>query len=247
LQTGEIDVLIRNTTWTISRDAAWGNFGPTTFYDGQGMMVRKDSGATTLEDLQGATVCVQTGTTTELNLTDQMRARGIEFEPVVFDNIDAAYTAYEEGRCDAMTSDRSQLAARRTVFANPDDHLIMDVVMSKEPLGPVVPHGDDQWFNIVKWTVFGTFQAEELDITSENIDSFMTSEDPVTRRLLGIEGELGQELGLSNDFVVNIIRQVGNYGEIFNRNLGPDTPFNMDRGPNEQWTNGGLLYSPPFR
>jgi general L-amino acid transport system substrate-binding protein len=247
LQTGEIDVLIRNTTWTISRDASWGNFGPTTFYDGQGMMVTKELEAETLEDLEGATICVQAGTTTELNLTDRMRALGVEFEPVVFEDIDPCYAAYEEGRCDAVTSDRSQLAARRTAFAEPEDHVIMDVVMSKEPLGPVIPHGDDLWFDIVKWVVFATIQAEELDITSENIDTFMDSEDPVTRRFLGLEGELGQELGLENDFVVNVIEEVGNYGEIFDRNLGPDTPFNMDRGPNKLWTDGGLMYSPPFR
>jgi general L-amino acid transport system substrate-binding protein len=247
LQTGEIDVLIRNTTWTISRDATWGNFGPTTFYDGQGMMVRKDLGAKTLEDLEGATICVQTGTTTELNLTDQMRARGVKFTPVVFEDIDATYNAYEEGRCDAVTSDRSQLAARRTVFKNPDDHIIMDVVMSKEPLGPVVPHGDDQWFNVIKWIVFATIQAEEFGITSENLDQFMTSENPGIRRFLGLEGDFGKTLGLTNDFVVRIIRHEGNYEEIFNRNLGPGTPFNMDRGPNKLWTEGGLLYSPPFR
>ncbi|MGQ9625965.1 MAG: amino acid ABC transporter substrate-binding protein [Anaerolineae bacterium] len=247
LQTGEIDVLIRNTTWTISRDASWGNFAPTTFYDGQGMMVHKELGAKTLEDLEGATICVQTGTTTELNLTDQMRARGVEFQPLVFEEIDPTYAAYEEGRCDAVTSDRSQLAARRTVFANPEDHDILSVVMSKEPLGPVVPHGDEQWFDVVKWSVYATMEAEELGISSKNIDEFMGSEDPVVRRLLGLEGELGQELGLSNDFVVNIIRHVGNYGEIFNRNLGPDTPFMMERGLNDLWKNGGLLYSPPFR
>ncbi len=247
LQTGEIDVLIRNTTWTISRDATWGNFGPTTFYDGQGMMVRKDLGAKTLEDLEGATICVQTGTTTELNLTDQMRARGVSFTPVVFEDIDATYNAYEEGRCDAVTSDRSQLAARRTVFKNPDDHVILDVVMSKEPLGPVVPHGDDQWFNVIKWVVFATIQAEEFGLTSENLDQFMASENPEIRRFLGLEGDLGKTLGLTNDFAARIIRHVGNYEEIFNRNLGPGTPFNMDRGPNKLWTEGGLLYSPPFR
>ncbi len=244
LQTGEIDVLIRNTTWTSSRDASWGNFAPTIFYDGQGMMVRKELGATKLEDLAGASICVQTGTTTELNLTDQMRARGVEFTPVVFEEIDATYAAYEEGRCDAVTSDQSQLAARRTVFANPDDHVILDVVMSKEPLGPVVPHGDDQWFDVVKWVVFGTFQAEESGINSQNIDSFMSSTDPAIRRLLGLEGDLGQQLGLSNDFVVRVIRHVGNYAEIFERNL---KPLGLERGVNKQWTEGGLLYAPPFR
>ena len=247
LQTGEIDVLIRNTTWTISRDGSCGHFAPTTFYDGQVMMVWAEIGAETLEDLEGASICVQAGTTTELNLTDQMRARGVDFEPVVYEEVDACYAAYEEGRCDAVTSDRSQLAARRSVFADPDAYVIIDVVMSKEPLGPVVPHGDDQWFNVIKWVGFATVQAEELGITSQNIDDFMDSEDPVTRRFLGLEGYLGQELGLSTDFVVQIIRHVGNYGEIFNRNLGPGTPFSMDRGPNELWTNGGLLYSPPFR
>jgi general L-amino acid transport system substrate-binding protein len=247
LQSGEIDVLIRNTTWTISRDAQWGDFGPTTFYDGQGMMVHAELGAATLEDLEGATICVQAGTTTELNMTDQMRALGVEFEPVVFDEIDPTYTSYDEGRCDAVTSDKSQLAARRTVFANPADHVIMDVTMSKEPLGPVIPHGDARWFDIVKWTVYATMEAEEQGISSENIDEFTTSEDPEVRRLLGAEGELGQELGLANDFVANIIREVGNYGEIFDRNLGPETPFQMERGLNDLWINGGLLYAPPFR
>jgi len=247
LQTGEIDVLIRNTTWTSSRDAEWGLFAPTTFFDGQGMMVRKELNATKLEDLAGASICVQTGTTTELNLTDQMRARNTEFTPVVFEDIDACYAAYEEGRCDAVTSDRSQLASRRTVLKNPDDHMIMDVVMSKEPLGPAVPLGDAQWYNVVKWTVFVTLQAEESGITSQNVDTFMDSQDPVIRRLLGIEGDLGVLLGLENDWVVAVIKQVGNYGEIFERSLGPDTPFNMARGPNELWTNGGLMYAPPYR
>ena len=247
LQTGEIDVLIRNTTWTSSRDADWGLFAPTTFYDGQGMMVRKELGATKLEDLAGASICVQTGTTTELNLTDQMRARNTQFTPVVFEDIDATYAAYEEGRCDAVTSDRSQLAARRTVFKNPDDHMIMDVVMSKEPLGPAVPLGDDQWYNVVKWTVFVTIQAEESGINSGNVDTFADSQDPVIRRLLGIEGDLGVLLGLENDWVVDVIKQVGNYGEIFDRSLGPGTPFDMARGPNDLWTNGGLMYAPPYR
>ncbi len=244
LQSGEIDVLIRNTTWTSSRDASWGNFAPTIFYDGQGMMVRKDLGVTKLEDLEGASICVQTGTTTELNLTDKMRELGVDFTPVVFEDIDSTYAAYEEGRCDAVTSDRSQLAARRTVFKNPDDHVILDVVMSKEPLGPVVPHGDDQWFDVVKWVVFATIQAEEFGITSQNIDQFMDSDKPEIRRFLGLEGDLGQQLGLSNDFAVRVIRHVGNYAEIFDRNL---TPLGLGRGVNTLWTEGGLLYSPPFR
>ncbi len=247
LQAGEVDVLIRNTTWTSSRDAEWGLFAPTTFYDGQGMMVRTDLNATQLEDLAGASICVQTGTTTELNLADQMRVRNVEFTPVVFEDIDATYAAYEDGRCDAVTSDMSQLAGRRSVLANPDEHMIMDVVMSKEPLGPAVPLGDDQWFNVVKWAVFAIIQAEESGITSQNIDTFMTSEDPVIRRLLGVEGDLGVKLGLSSDWVVNVIRAVGNYGEIFDRNVGPGTPLNLQRGLNNLWTNGGLMYAPPYR
>jgi general L-amino acid transport system substrate-binding protein len=247
LQTGEIDVLIRNTTWTSSRDAEWGLFAPTTYYDGQGMMVRKSLGATKLEDLKGASICVQTGTTTELNLTDQMRARNTEFTPVVFEDIDATYAAYEEGRCDAVTSDSSQLAARRTVFKDPADHVILDVVMSKEPLGPAVPLGDDQWFNVVKWAVYATIQAEESGITSQNVDTFADSTDPVIRRLLGIEGDLGLKLGLENDWVAKVIKQVGNYGEIFDRSLGPSTPFNMARGLNALWTDGGLMYAMPYR
>jgi general L-amino acid transport system substrate-binding protein len=247
LQTGEIDVLIRNTTWTVTRDTRWGLFGPTTFYDGQGMMVAAEVGAETLEDLEGATICVQSGTTTELNLTDQMSALGVSFSPQVFGEIDQTYQAYEEGRCDAVTSDRSQLVARRTTFANPDDHVLLDVVMSKEPLGPVAPLGDDQWFNVIKWVVFATFEAEERGITSDNVEETRdTSEDPVVQRLLGVE-EPDHLLGLDAGWAVDVIREVGNYAEIYDRNLGPDTPFDLDRGPNRQWTDGGLLYAPPYR
>ncbi len=247
LQTGEVDVLIRNTTWTISRDNTWGEFAPTTFYDGQGLMVRGDLGVSSLEDLAGATICVQSGTTTELNITDAFRARGLEFTPLVFAEIDPTYAAYDEGRCDAVTSDRSQLAGRRTTFADPAAHVILDDVLSKEPLGPVVPMGDPQWFDIVKWVVFATFEAEELGITSENVASMVGGDDPVVRRFLGDEGDLGQAMALSNDFVVKVISGVGNYGEIFARNLGPDTPFALERGLNALWKDGGLLYSPPFR
>jgi general L-amino acid transport system substrate-binding protein len=247
LQTGEIDVLIRNTTWTVTRDTRWGLFGPTTFYDGQGMMVAADVGAETLEDLEGATICVQSGTTTELNLTDQMSARGVSFSPQVFGDIDSTYQAYEEGRCDAVTSDISQLVARRTTFANPDEHVILDAVMSKEPLGPVAPLGDDQWFNVIKWVVFATFEAEEMGITSDNVEEMRdTSDDPTIQRLLGVDPP-DHDLGISPDFAVNAISAVGNYAEIYDRNLGPDTPFNLDRGPNRQWTDGGLLYAPPYR
>jgi general L-amino acid transport system substrate-binding protein len=249
LQTGEVDVLSRNTTWTVSRDTSWGLFAPTTFYDGQGMMVNVAAGAETLEDLAGATICVQSGTTTELNLTDQMRALGVDFEPLVFAEIDPTYAAYEEGRCDAVTSDRSQLVARRTAFANPDDSNLLEVVMSKEPLGPVVPIGDDQWFNVVKWTVFVTFEAEEQGITQANVEEMTSSENPVIARLLGSEGELGAGLGLENDWVVGVISAVGNYGEIYDRSFGPETALALSREGtvNDLWTNGGLMYSPPFR
>jgi general L-amino acid transport system substrate-binding protein len=248
LQSGEIDVLIRNTTWTVTRDATWGLFAPTTFYDGQAMMVRSEVGAETLEDLEGATICVQSGTTTELNLTDRMRELGVTIETLVFTEIDDTYNTYEAGSCDAVTSDRSQLVARRSVFENPDDHVILDEVMSKEPLGPVVPLGDDQWFNVVKWAVYATIAAEEEGITQANVaDEAATSENPVVRRLLGAEGDLGTLLGLENDWVVGVITAVGNYGEIYDRNLGPDTPIGLERGLNNLWTEGGLLYAPPYR
>jgi general L-amino acid transport system substrate-binding protein len=247
LQTGEVDMLSRNTTWTVTRDTSWGLFAPTVFYDGQGIMVPADLGVTTLEELAGATICVQSGTTTELNLTDQMRARGIEYEPLVFADIDPTYQAYEEGRCDAVTSDRSQLAARRTAMAQPDAHVILDAVLSKEPLSPVVPLGDDQWFNVVKWTVYALIEAEEQGITSQNVQEMLASEDPVVRRFLGVEGGLGAYLALRDDWTVDVISAVGNYGEIFERNLGPGTPFDLERGLNALWTDGGLLYAPPYR
>jgi general L-amino acid transport system substrate-binding protein len=247
LQTGEVDVLIRNTTWTVSRDTSWGLFAPTTFYDGQGVMVRSDLGVATLADLDGATVCVQSGTTTELNLTDAMRAIGASFEPLVFADIDPTYQAYEEGQCDAVTSDRSQLAARRTALADPAAHVILEDILSKEPLGPVTRLGDDQWFNVVKWTVFATFQAEESGITQANVQDMLASEDPTIRRLLGVEGGLGTYLALSDDWAVDVISAVGNYGEIFDRNLGPETALQLDRGLNRPWTEGGLLYAPPYR
>ena len=247
LQTGEVDVLIRNTTWTVTRDTTWGLFGPTTFYDGQAIMVNADLGAATIEDLAGATICVQSGTTTELNLTDRMRELAIEYTPNVFAEIDPTYAAYEEGACDAVTSDRSQLVSRRTAFEDPDAHVILDDVLSKEPLGPVVPLGDDQWFNVVKWVVFAVIEAEEQGITQANVEEMISSENPVIARLLGAEGELGAMLGLENDWVVDVISAVGNYGEIYDRNLGPDTAFNLERGLNALWTDDGLLYAPPYR
>jgi general L-amino acid transport system substrate-binding protein len=248
VQSGEVDVLFRNTTWTTSRDSSVGmDFGPTTFYDGQGIMVRTDLGASALDDLEGGTICVQSGTTTELNLTDVFRARGITFTPVVFEEIDPTYQAYDEGRCDAVTSDRSQLIARRTTLQDPNAHQILDVVISKEPLGPAVAQGDSQWRDVVSWAVYATVAADEFGITSQNIAEQAQAENPDIRRFLGAEGELGAGLGLPNDFAVKIIQSVGNYDEIYNRNLGPGTPFNLERGPNALWTNGGLMYAPPFR
>ncbi|MCA9949888.1 MAG: amino acid ABC transporter substrate-binding protein [Anaerolineales bacterium] len=248
LQSGEADVLIRNTTWTTSRDTSLGfDFAPTTFYDGQGMMVRKDSGITDLEGLEGGTVCVQAGTTTEKNLADVFRLLGINAESVVFPDNPSTTQAYDEGRCDGLTTDKSGLVAVQTQLTVPDDHIILDATMSKEPLGPLVRHGDNNWGDIVMWTVNCTIQAEELGITSENVDEFLGSDDPVVLNLLGVEGDLAQAMGLSNDFCVQVIKQVGNYAEIYNNNLGPDTPYNLPRGLNSLYTEGGLLYSPPFR
>jgi general L-amino acid transport system substrate-binding protein len=246
VQSGEVDLLSRNTTWTISRDTSVGmEFAPTTFYDGQGIMVTRSSGISSLEALNNKSVCVQSGTTTELNLTDQMRKRGLSYIPVVFDDVDAIYAAYQQGRCDAATSDRSQLVARRAIMPNPNDHVVLDLVLSKEPLAPMVANGDSPWFDTIKWITFALFEAEELGINSQNIDNFTNSEDPNVRRFLGLEGQLGTDMGLPNDFTARIIRHVGNYGEIYDRNIGQ--PFQLERGPNKLWTEGGLLYSPPFR
>jgi general L-amino acid transport system substrate-binding protein len=248
LQSGEADVLIRNTTWTMSRETDLGmNFAPTTFYDGQGIMVNRGSGIATLQDLNGASICVQTGTTTELNLADQMAAAGVSYEPVVFETADEVTTAYEEGRCDAWTTDKSGLVSRQTVMADPSAHEIMNVTLSKEPLGPAVRHGDDQWYDLVTWVVYATFTAEEMGISSANLDSFMSSTDPNVMKLLGMEGEFCGKIGLANDCFVQVIKQVGNYGEIYNANLGPDTVFNLPRGLNSLYTDGGLLYAPTIR
>lgn len=249
LQSGEIDVLSRNTTWSTVRDTELGgNFVHTTFYDGQGIMVRTNTGIKTLKDLDGGTICVQTGTTTELNLADKMAEAGVQYTPQVFDNADNTFAAYQEGRCDAVTTDKSGLVARRTLLPDPENHVILDVTLSKEPLGPMVRHGDDQWFDIAQWTVFAMFSAEEFGITSQNVDSVKGSAtNPEIKRLLGLEGDLGMKLGLSNDWAYNIIKLVGNYEEVYNRNLGPDTPTYIPRGLNQLYTNGGLLYAPPFR
>ena len=249
LQTGEVDVLSRNTTLTISRDTSLGlNFAPVTFYDGQGMMVRIDSDIDTLEGLAGGTICVQSGTTTEKNLADVYRALGVEFTPVVFDDADATREAYDQGQCDGFTTDKSGLVSQQILLADPAAHMILDATMSKEPLAPAVRHGDDNWFDIVKWSVYCTIAAEEMGIDSTNVDSFLGGEDPVIQNLLGEAGDLGVAMGVSNDFCYQIVKQVGNYGEIYDRNLGPDTPFNLPRGLNALYTtDGGIQYAPPFR
>ena len=251
LQTSEIDVLMRNTTWTLTRDSAelGLNFAATTFYDGQGIMVPTDSGLATLQDLEGGTICVQKGTTTELNLADVMAANGVSYTPAVFEDVNATYGAYAEGRCDAATSDKSQLSSvAKGLLPDPDAHVIMDVTLSKEPLGPVVRQGDDQWFDIVKWVIYATFAAEEYDVSSANVDDVRGSTtNPEVKRLLGVEGELGLKLGLSNEWAYNVVKLVGNYAEIYDRNLGPETPTYIPRGLNSLYRDGGALYAPPFR
>ncbi|MGI8934001.1 MAG: amino acid ABC transporter substrate-binding protein, partial [Phormidesmis sp.] len=237
LKGGEVDMLARNTTWTISRDTSVGmEFAPTTFYDGQGMLVRADSGITDLEGFEGRSVCVETGTTTELNLTDQMRELGVTFSPQTFQDADAAYAAYEAGSCEGMTSDRSQLVARRSTLSNPDEHELLDVTMSKEPLGPVTVNNDSAWFDTVKWVTFALIEAEELGLTSENIGEAASSEDPNVLRFVGAEGTLGEDMGLPNDFAARAVAAVGNYSEIFERNLGADSPFELPRDQNALWS-----------
>jgi general L-amino acid transport system substrate-binding protein len=248
LQTGEVDVLIRNTTWTISRDTALGlDFMPVTFFDGQGMMVRRDSGITRLSDLEGGTVCVQQGTTTEKNLADVFRAMNVNIESLVFPDAPSTSEAYDQGTCDGFTTDKSGLVSQQILMTDPAAHMILEETMSKEPLAPSVRHGDNNWGDIVTWTVFCTFATEEYGITSQNVDTFLGGDDPVIQNLLGETGDLGVALGLSNDFCYQVVSQVGNYEEIYNRNLGPGTPFNLPRGLNSQYTDGGLLYAMPFR
>jgi general L-amino acid transport system substrate-binding protein len=250
LQTSEIDVLMRNTTWTLIRDTELGlNFTVTTFYDGQGIMVPTDSGLATLEDLEGGTICVQKGTTTELNLADVMATAGVSYTPAVFEDVNATYGAYAEGRCDAVTSDKSQLSSvAKGLLPNPDEHVIMDLTLSKEPLGPVVRQGDDQWFDIVRWAIFATIAAEEYGVSSANVDEMRsTAINPEIKRLLGLEADLGLKLGLTNDWAYNVIKQVGNYAEIYDRSLGEGTPTYIPRGLNSLYRDGGVLYSPPFR
>ncbi len=249
LQSGEIDVLSRNTTWTLTRDAALGlEFTGVTYYDGQGFMAPKALGVKSALELDGASVCVQPGTTTELNLADYFRANNMSYEPVVIERLDEIRTAYDQGRCDVYTTDRSGLYAERTVLSHPDDHVILPEVISKEPLGPVVRQGDSEWADVVRWSLYAMLDAEEQGITSQNVDEIKASStNPAVRRLLGVEGDMGKNLGLAPDWSYNIIKQIGNYGEIFEANIGQGTPLKIDRGLNALWTNGGLQYAMPLR
>jgi general L-amino acid transport system substrate-binding protein len=249
LQSGEVDMISRNTTWTLSRDTEWGaTFAPTTFYDGQGVMVTAESGATTLEDLAGGTICTNAGTTTELNITDAMSSRGLDFELQTFQDFNAVMAAFFEGGCDAVTTDISGLVSRQATSPDPGALLILDAVLSKEPLGPLSPQSDPQFADIIRWTINGLIQAEEWGITSANVGDFLGSESPDIQRFLGVgENRAGSYLGIPNDFMVTVITQVGNYGEIFERHLGTETIFGLERGLNGLYTNGGLLYAPPFR
>lgn len=249
LQSGEVDLLARNTTWTLSRDTDLGfDFVGVNYYDGQGFMVRKDLGVKSALELNGATVCVQTGTTTEKNLGDYFRANNMELNPVVFETNEQARQAYIEGRCDAYTTDASGLAGERSVLPSPDDHIILPEIISKEPLGPLVRHGDNAWGDIVRWTLNAMIIAEEFGITQANVDEVKaTSDHPEIRRMLGVEENMGEMLGLSNDWAYNIIKLVGNYGESFERNVGLKTPLGLARGLNQLWSKGGILYAPPIR
>jgi general L-amino acid transport system substrate-binding protein len=248
LQSGEIDVLSRNTTWTVSRDTSLGaNFTGVTYYDGQGFMVKKSLKVNSALELNSASVCVQTGTTTEQNLADYFKGNNMKYEVIAFASNDEAVKAYESGRCDVFTTDASGLYANRLKLANPADHIVLPEIISKEPLGPMVRHGDDQWFDIVKWTLFAMVTAEELGVTQKNVDEMVKSDKPELKRVLGTDGNLGEQLGLTKDWVVRIVKGVGNYGESFDRNVGSGSPLGISRGLNALWNKGGLQYAPPIR
>jgi len=249
LQSGEVDVLSRTTTWTLVRDTALGlNFTGVNYYDGQGFMVPRKLKIKSAKQLNGASVCVAIGTTTELNLADYFRANNMTYKPVVFEKADEVIAAYDSGRCDVFTTDRSSLAAQRTKLKNPDDHMVLPEIISKEPLGPVVRHGDDQWFDLVKWVLYAMLEAEEYGVNSENVDQMKAnSKDPVVRRLLGVEGDMGKNLGVGNEWAYTIVKKVGNYAESYERNVGPRTPIKLERGANALWKHGGLQYPMPVR
>jgi general L-amino acid transport system substrate-binding protein len=248
LQSGEVDLLARNTTWTSSRDSSLGlNFVGVDYYDGQGFMVRKALKVNSALELNGASVCVQQGTTTELNLSDYFRAHNMQVKTVTFATANEAVKAYDAGRCDAYTTDASGLYGERLRLANSADHIVLPEVISKEPLGPAVRHGDDQWFDIVKWTLFAMINAEELNITSKNIDEMTKSTNPDVKRFVGTDGNYGEQLGLTKEWAVSIIKLVGNYGEVFEANVGQGSPLKIERGLNKLWSKGGIQYAPPIR
>ncbi|MDX1319126.1 MAG: amino acid ABC transporter substrate-binding protein [Oceanospirillum sp.] len=248
LQSGEIDVLSRVTTWTLTRDSSLGlNFAGVTYYDGQGFLINKNLGVKSALELDGASICIQSGTTTELNAADYFRENKMQFEPVVFDTADQTVKGFEAGRCDVLTSDQSQLYALRIKLSNPSSAMILPEIISKEPLGPVVRQGDDAWFNVVKWSLFAMINAEELGLTSKNIDGKKNSKNPNIARFVGSEGIKGTGLALSDNWAYNIVKQVGNYGEAFDRNLGMSSPLKIERGLNALWNKGGLQYAPPIR
>ncbi|KAF1052342.1 MAG: putative amino-acid ABC transporter-binding protein YhdW [Stenotrophomonas maltophilia] len=249
LQSGEIDVLSRNTTWTSSRDSAMGlDFTGVTYYDGQGFLVNKKLGVTSAKQLDGATVCIQAGTTTELNLSDYFRANNLKYTPITYDTSDESAKSLESGRCDVLTSDQSQLYAQRIKLAKPEDYVVLPEVISKEPLGPAVRQGDEEWFDIVRWTLFAMVNAEEMGIDSKNVeDQAKNSKNPDVNRLLGAEGDFGKDLKLPKDWAVKIVKEVGNYGEIFERYVGEGSDLKIKRGLNALWNKGGLQYAPPVR
>ena len=249
LQSGEIDILARNTTWTLQRDAALGlDFVGVNYYDGQGFMVRKKTNVTNVDQLSGATLCTQTGTTTELNTADYFRAHNLRYQIIVYEKNDEVVAAYEAGRCDVITADQSGLYASRLKLRKPEDHIVLPDLISKEPLGPAVRHGDNQWADIGRWTLYVLFEAEELGVTQANVDELLkSSKNPAIRRFLGLEGVLGRDLGLAPDWAYHIVKHVGHYGEIFERNLGTGSPLKIARGYNALWNHGGLHYAIPFR
>jgi general L-amino acid transport system substrate-binding protein len=248
LQSGEIDLLSRNTTWTLSRDTSLGaNFTGVTYYDGQGFLVKKSLKVNSALELNSASVCVQTGTTNEQNLADYFKGNKMKYEVIAFGSADETIKAYESGRCDVFTADVSQLYAERLKLSNPADHSVLPEVISKEPLGPMVRHGDDQWFDLVKWVLFAMIDAEELGVTQKNVDEMAKSDKPELKRALGTDGNLGEQLGLTKDWVSRIVKAVGNYGESFDRNVGAGSKLGIARGLNQLWTKGGIQYAPPIR
>jgi general L-amino acid transport system substrate-binding protein len=247
LQSGEIDVLSRNTTWTLSRDDTYGAFTGVTYYDGQGFMVKKSLKVNSALELNSASVCVQTGTTTEQNLADYFKANNMKYEVIAFAGADETIKAYDSGRCDVFTTDMSGLYAERLKLANPGDHVVLPEIISKEPLGPMVRFGDDKWFNIVKWTLFAMVNAEEMGVTQKNVDEMAKSDKPELKRAFGTDGNLGEQLGLTKDWFYRIIKAEGNYGEMFERNVGAGSKLQIARGLNQLWNKGGIQYAPPIR